>query len=148
MEAVSRIDQRAGFAFGGARGECGKQNTRAARAGVAANLGHGTARKAANASIHFRDAGRNEIENVSVAIVEGREDATAEIGLDLGAEGGKGGGRHGVRLGGAKSLVSFAYRIFCYPSMRVKSAGLKRFRGYRFHFTCVHLCRKPDSTYI
>ena len=66
--------------------------------------------KAADAGVHFGDAGGNEVEDVAIPIVEGGEDTTAEIGFDLGAEVGKGGSRHWLS-GGAKSIISLFVRL-------------------------------------
>src|SRR5262249_27413237 len=94
MEAGSRGNQRAGFAFGRARSEGRKQNTGAAGAWLATDFGHRAARQAADKRIQFGAAGGDQIEDVAIAIVKGRKNTAAKVGLDLRAQSGEGGSRH------------------------------------------------------
>ena len=98
---------------------------------MTADFSHGAAGKAADAGVHFGDAGGDEVEDVAVAIVEGGENASAEIGLDLGAEVGKGGsGRHGHYINGG-AILSFAF----YSPIRDLGLLKGACQGYEFELS-------------
>ena len=68
------IDQRAGFALGGARRESREQDAGTAGTGVTANFCHGAAGKAARQGIEWSDPGGNTFKNTSLEISGAKDD--------------------------------------------------------------------------
>src|SRR5580704_1425243 len=86
IKTVARIDQRARFTFHSPRRQRRQLHARPPRTRRPTNFRHRATRQSADHGVQRRNSRRHHLKNISIAIVEWRNDAPAQVELNFGAK--------------------------------------------------------------